>query len=334
MQDVIDYLYSVVNISKFRYKILEFEEDLDLISDNYFLSPNFSGLNCLMIFVEINKKNHSYLIDKNTLKYRRSHVVLEDVKSYPINVKLERTIYYGSVFDGILVQQKNKKLFIITDVYQFRGKNIEDEKINLKLMNIKTYFDSVYNPSSSNDIEISINKLYPITHIEKMVTVDIPKNKTIPIRGIVFYPEISDTKLIFLFNNKIKSDEVKKEVRKPKIRLICKTDEPVIITFEMRKTNIPDVYKLFLIEEIKREGKKVLMCKKIDIAYIPTKQCSFMCRELIKMSSNEKVLMNCKYDKEKEKWVPIGKETTKKIPSFVSEIEAKMDIIEDFSDND
>lgn len=333
LQDIIDYLYSAIDISKFRYKILEFEEDLELISGNFFISPNFSGLNCLMIFVEINKKNYSYLIDRKTLTYRKSQINLDSINFFPINLKLDRSIYYGTVFDGILIQQKTKRTFVITDVYQFRGKNLEDDKLNSKLINIKTYLNNVYNPSMG-DIELLINKINDITYIEKLVITDIPKYKTLPIRGIVFHPEVSGTKLIYLFNNKIKSEEPKAETKKPKIRLICKTDEPVIITFEMRKTNIPDVYKLFLIEKIKRSGKDILMCRKMDIAYIPTKQCSFMCRELVKMSPNGKVLMKCKYDIEKEKWIPIEKDITKKIPSFISEIETKMDVLEDFSDNE
>jgi len=380
--DIINFIYTNVDLSKFRFKLLENEDDLKLLGENFQVSPNFSGLNCLMVFLKIKKNKYSVLIDRKTLNYKRALVKIENVHIIPFNLELDDSIYNGSIFDGTYITQQNRKVFIITDVYYFRGENIENDKLSNKLININAYFNSNYSVlEKKNELEIMTNKIDPIVKAEKLIKELIPKIKTLPIRGIVFYPEISGTKLIYLFNselkfnrfekndktkfneikhieinneikhNEIKHDEIKydeikhdeikhKEINndkiehikeeKKKVRYISKTDDEIIITFEMRKTSMPDVYNLYLIDDKNELKKKIL--KKIDIAYIPTKQCSFMCRELIKQNILERLLMKCKFDTEKEKWIPVEKNNINKIPSTINEIEDKMEVIEEIEE--
>ena len=82
----------------------------------------------------------------------------------------------------------------------------------------------------------------------------------------------------------------------------------------MRKTDMEDVYKLYL---LKRISEKTVKSKKIDIAYIPSMECTQLCKELTK--DNKKVLVICQYNKDKNKWVPI-KNSTLKRPNFVDEL--------------
>jgi hypothetical protein len=102
----------------------------------------------------------------------------------------------------------------------------------------------------------------------------------------------------------------------------------------MRKTDITDVYKLFAVEKINKDGKEILRTNKMGIAYIPTDKCSTLCKTLTSTKPT-RLLMKCQFIQEKNKWMPIEEETKAKIPSLITEIEKKMDIIEEaHSDSD
>src|SRR6187397_2240950 len=62
-QQLINYIYSTVELSNFKYKIIEYESDLPLLlKQKYFVSANFSGSNCLLVFTKIHDKFCSYLV--------------------------------------------------------------------------------------------------------------------------------------------------------------------------------------------------------------------------------------------------------------------------------
>ena len=100
--------------------------------------------------------------------------------------------------------------------------------------------------------------------------------------------------------------------------------DPTKYVFEMKKTEIPDVYILSCVELVIKDSKKYLKRIKIGLAYIPNIQCSMLCNEFIKkMEENgntENLLVNCKYHEDKHKWEPISISSSKR-PSFINEFE-------------
>ena len=52
----------------------------------------------------------------------------------PINIKLDNSIYNGTIIDGIFIKhdKKREKFYVITDLYLFRGVSTEKDKINMK----------------------------------------------------------------------------------------------------------------------------------------------------------------------------------------------------------
>jgi len=333
-QVLIDYLFSNVDLSKFKYRILKDQNDLQLLLNNkYMLGFNYIGYSCLLIFIKIGKKYYSYLIDRKTLNYSKNKCNMENIKIIEINVKIDLSIYNGTIFDGIYNFSGRKKTFIITDCYCFRGNDMVMRHINNKMMEIDTFFKTCYNKDNAmNDIQLIINKLHKINELETLANNNINRDNNLLTKGIVFYPEISDTKLIFLFNSEIKQNKININDNKNNKNIIkktifkAKTKKPIILTFLIKKTQIIDTYSLFLSEKINKNEKKIKM-KKIDIAYVPTKECSRLCKILLN-NDNKFALVKCKFITDKQKWIPLKEDKKKQYPSLISEMEEVVEVIE------
>lgn len=361
-QQLINYIYSTVELSNFKYKIIEYETDLPLLlKHKHFVSANFSGSNCLLVFTKIRDKFYSYLIDRKTLSYNQHQVNPENVKLLSVTVRLDNSIYDGSIFDGILVynNQMKQRTFIITDVYTFRGKNMLTDKIQYKIMNLVAYLKANLRDDKMNNIILTVNKLYEPDQIENFLK-ELPDRKEYNIKGLSFYPEMSGTKLIFMFdnNNRTNKMDLKQEIKqnnkqeikfnnlsfnnlssehpdkKVSIRYVCKSDDPVYATFELKKTKDTDVYKLYLVETVKKDNKTILKSKKMGIAFIPTTECSIMCKEAFIKNVNSRVLMKCKFINDKNKWEPVEIDKTAKYPTNLSEVEKNLEILEEIYSDD
>jgi hypothetical protein len=357
---LIDYIYSNINISKFKYKLLENYSDLANFqeSQKFYVSANFSGSNCLLVFCKLKGKFYSFMVDRKTLSFNSEQIKYESVNIIPVNIKLENSIYNGTIIDGIFIKhdKKKEKFFVITDLYLFRGITTEKDKINMKLSNIETYLD--YNMKSCQNLILTINKLYELENIDKLVNDDIKKTHDFHVRGLSFYPEISATKLIYVFNedkdkkvlNKNNgSESLSRENReiilpvsstnnqvsenkKIKIKYSIKPEfknQEITFVLELKKTEISDVYKLFAVEEFEKEDKKILKTKKMGIAYIPTRDISLKCKDIFNKNVNGRALFSCKFDDSKNKWIPLDEVKNIKVPNKISEIEMKLELVEE-----
>lgn len=362
-KQLLNYIYSSVEMSKYKYNMLKTEDDLHMLDvQKYKVSPNYNGINCLLLFVKIRDKKYSCLIDRRKLSYNLSQIDYDALKIINIRVALDETIYNGTIIDGTYITQNAKKKFIISDCYRFRGQNMTDEQLPIKLLNIKTYLELNYKPDNIiNTIDLHINTVYNLDETEKLITNEIPKAKNMQVRGLVFHPILSGTKLIFLFNNSHtvtndnndknnytfihKNNTIEKTSEtKKNVSYVCKTDEDIFMTLQIKNTATVDVYKLYAVEQVDGSsiGKKkpIYKTKKLGIAYIPTIECSHMCRTLFiddgsNSNTKKRVFVKCKFDKYKNKWTPVEQELNKQRPSTMEELEKYMDIIEDTdSDSD
>ena len=360
-QQLINHIYSNVDLSNFNYKLMEYDTDLNMLTkDKFFVSANYSGSNCLLIFIKVKEKYFSYLVDRKTLNYNKNLVNLDNVKIIQININLDESIYKGTIFNGIFIQTQRGKTFVITDAYQFRGQNTINDKIQYKIMNVVAYLKAnLKEDSNVNNLNITVNKLYDIQQTDKLINESIPQQKNLLIKGIAFYPEISGTRLIFMFNNEIKTNQnidnksIDKKERenqndniirnlderdglknkKIKVRYVCKSSNPVFATFQLKKTADIDVYKLYLVESSKQNEKNVWKSKRMGIALIPTKECSILCKNIFNKNNN-KVFMKCKFISEKNKWQPIEEDLKSTMPTNIDEIEAQLNIIEEETDDE
>jgi hypothetical protein len=208
-QMCVDHIYNSIDISRFRYKLLEFKNDLpQLLEKKFFVSPNFSGSNCLLVFSKIKDKYYQFLVDRKTLYYNTKKIDYDSIKLMHVDIKLDINVYKdrGTIFDGVLVHNNNRKIFIITDVYLFKGQNTVNTPINMKLSSVSTYFDSTYKGDKNNEMKIMINELYELDEVDTLINKKIPEKKEFLIKGICFYPEFSSLKFIYMFDNKTRNN--------------------------------------------------------------------------------------------------------------------------------
>lgn len=350
-QILIDYIYDNTNIRLYNYKILSSKNDLNLInSTKYIITPNYHGFNYLLVFMKNKDRYYSYLVDRQTLVFNKNNVNIDNVKIIPIEVNLDNKIYDGTILDGIYHFNNNDKYFIINDVYKFRGEDLSNDIIKYKLINLELYLKH-YNKNNSNDnIKISVNTYYDFNNIKEAYDNFRYKYYNIQIRGLCLYPYISGTKLIYIFdnfkNNKIQintnyiidkndkvdkvnndnivnsdnkiSDEVIKNNSNEKYKRIPKNKNiDIYLNFEIRKTEIDDVYKLFLVYPIDKNNNK-FKTSYIDYACIPDIKTSKLCKEIF-ANVNKKIL-SCKYDNIRNKWIP-EKISEMKYPNKLSDLD-------------
>ena len=80
-----------------------------------------------------NDKDVSYLMDLNKDKQISKAIIL---KKYGINTMSQNTIVFGTIVED---EEFDKKIFIIDDIYYFKGVNIKNATFYSKLNYIKDY---------------------------------------------------------------------------------------------------------------------------------------------------------------------------------------------------
>jgi hypothetical protein len=355
IEQICDYLFSTINLTRFNYTIIELESQLSMLYEkHYFVSPNYSGNNCLLIFTKIKNKFISCMINRKTLAYTKEKTDIKNLEIYPVNIKLDKNVYDGTIIDGTFTHnvRAREKMFIITDIYYLKGKKLVDASLKCKYHTIQGYIENNLKKEESTDLKFLINKLYPITY-DNIIKIksDCEQSMGISVKGYTFYPNISNTKLIFLNQNgqtKFKKvDEIKNnniintslnkveekkiiENKKPKIKYICKTDEPIYATLDIRKTDSVDCYNVFCYEKL--DDNKIKL-KKLGTAYIKDKDTSFICRTILEHKKGGKALMKCVYNQKMDKWEPLEEEKIKKLPDDLNYINKFFTILID-SDED
>lgn len=328
-KSLIDFIYSKVQLHKYNYKMIEYESDLHPLKEQtYCISPNYTGINSLLVFKKIFNKYYSVLVDRKTLSYNQNNVDINKLKITPIAIRLDEKIYNGTIIDGVMLYgvDKGAKTFVVNDMYMFEGKNLMTTKIKFKMIQITQYLETYQKKDKYlNRLNIFPNKLYELSNTKHLINKYIPKCEySKAIKGVAFNPEMSGTKLIYLYSNG--SKDAKEEFipgLQPKltnVRVSNVGTAGLIKVFRMKKTEVIDVYELSLSYKVEQGGKKLLKFKKFGIAYIPTKECSYFCKDIFDSINNSSVLVECKYVAERDKWVPLKIAKDKKIPDNLEKV--------------
>jgi hypothetical protein len=226
-RELIRYIYSTVDISKFKYELLKNKQQMSrFISNTHYISPNYNGKNCLLVFTKLKSKYYSFLVDRRQLSYSIDKVKLDEVFIHHCNVDVDLPIFQGTIFDGVYIRkgiqngqnghngtfgaQYAQHEFIINDVYAFRGTDYTGNKLNLKLFEINLYLDNINSQihairdriNAKTNLELKINNVANLLDIRKFVKNDMKIiDKDYQTKGLCFYPELSGTKLVFIMND-------------------------------------------------------------------------------------------------------------------------------------
>ena len=305
---VVDYLYNTLNLSKYRYVMLDNIQKLKSLQDNeHYVSPNYKGYNYFLIFMLIQNKSLCFLIDRKKLSYHKNQVDLHGLYLLKININTNSNMFSGSIFEGKIVKKDNNFYFLIQDCYCLMNKKLLDMEIEQKMLYINDIIKSnLIEDTVCSNFNFKVNKLYKYNDLEKLIYEIIP-NCGILSNGLIFYPKTSGIVVLYI-DKKVE----KVNIESKQDELIDTRSFDIIYNFKeflysrtysyekeqkrkilwIKKTEIPDVYNLYE----KKENNK------IGIAHIPSLKISHYC---LKNITTKPVQCNCVFSNKFQKWVPL-----------------------------
>lgn len=305
---IIDYLFNTVDISKYRYNLLESTQQLSFLKLNeHYVSPNFKGYNYLLIFYKYNNQPYCVAVDRKNLSYHRDKIDIKKVIIYKVKVMTSTSIFRGTIMDCKLV----KNMMIIKDCFQVMGNQITDMDMFDKMIYLDSIIVNQFQKDYCSNFTLKINKLYRYNMLNEVITNIIPKC-SYEIQGLIFIPKLSGISVIFVDKtNQPSHSETKVEISNTPTNVVSSSYHMIhdlknfLISRDysyetvgkkrnllIKKTAISDVYDVFETSSTD---------EKIGIAHIPNIKISQNCYENIK----DERLYQCIFHKEFNKWIPI-----------------------------
>jgi len=305
---IIDYLFTTINISSYRYNLLETTQQLNFLKLNeHYLSPNFKGYNYFLIFYRYLNQSYCAAVDRKNLSYHREKVDIKKIPIYKIKVMTSQSIFRGTIMDCKLI----KNIMIIKDCFQIMGNMITDMDMFDKMNYLDSIIMNQFQKDYCSNFTFKINKLYRYNMLNEVITNIIPKC-SLDIQGLVFFPTKSGVSIIYV-DKKQPSSETKVEITSIEpIEVVSSSYHMIhdlknflmsrVYSYEtngkkknllLKKTDISDVYELY---DIAQNNDK------LGIAHIPNMKISSYCHENV----NDINIFQCIYSKEFNKWIPLS----------------------------
>ena len=370
---IIDFLYNKLEINEHKYTIIKNIGDIyDLKNKKFYVSLNSCGINSFIVFTKKNDNYYSYIVDRRSISYNRQSLKKETVRLTEIKLGVDLKIYDGTILDGILIDSessiisnksdktKPKIQFMVTDVFMLAGKSLITTDYKKKMYSVSNMFEQLIETNNKiNNIDLFVSRPYELNQIQSLFKDYIKPNiKNYNIKGITYYPQYSGSKIIYVFdkqdekykNELLSGDAVIDLDQENNLQLLNSTEsdtkrifkfelmdpeclDDIVLNLEMVKTIISDVYKLYgIFYQINPSSKKEqYIKKKIGIAYIPTYTLSLKCKSYFINKTN--LIMSCRFNPNKNKWIPIDEASIQKIDIINNEKRLKI-VEQEVIDND
>jgi hypothetical protein len=370
---IIDFLYNKLEINEHKYTIIKNIGDIyDLKNKKFYVSLNSCGINSFIVFTKKNDNYYSYIVDRRSISYNRQSLKKETVRLTEIKLGVDLKIYDGTILDGILIDSessiissksdktKPKMQFMVTDVFMLAGKSLITTDYKKKMFSVSNMFEQLIESNNKiNNIDLFVSRPYELNQIQSLFKDYIKPNiKNYNIKGITYYPQYSGSKIIYVFdkqdekykNELLSGDAIIDLDQENNLQLLNSTEsdtkrifkfelmdpeciDDIVLNLEMIKTIISDVYKLYgIFYQINPSTKQEqYIKKKIGIAYIPTYTLSLKCKSYF--INKTSLIMSCRFNPNKNKWIPIDEASIQKIDIINNEKRLKI-VEQEVIDND
>jgi hypothetical protein len=265
------------HFNKATYESLNRTNISNIIENPYLVSFDIKGHDFILFLTTVRGKKYCLFIEKKTEN---------DIKIYSVKFRFDSDLYDGTIFQGKLtMNNKECWIFIISDIYCERSNTLTNQSFSKRLNRISTILKTKYKYDDfMNVCHIQVKSFFLYHHVE-MIKKDSKKK-------LLFIPEYSNqTRYRYYLDESVK--EVKNENKRDMV-------------FEIRKTDLPDVYELWYY----KNNKMV----KNSIATISTMKTSLFVRKLFE-SNKKQIYVLCKYrDTFNIKgWIPYEESTKNRI---------------------
>jgi hypothetical protein len=298
--ELLDYLYSNVELYQIKYTILKTVENAQVLKTQPFhITPHFHGYNYYLIIKKLNNDYIGmYAIYKMDLKFNRHDVIDNNVKMYKICSSYPLNKYNNTIIDGKLIFKKDQKLFLINDVLYYKGEKLLTHKLEDKFIQIDYDIEELNN-NINGQFELKIIKLYTYSELHDLVYNRI-KISDFKINGIIFYPHRTGKHYIYINDQEFETIKKSPNIDTNVIPNVINVKLPSNLsdtttnkTLLLQKTQIVDVYEVFSLEKDYRFG----------IASVPDIATSHKLRKYFE--TNNQMITECIYDNKFSKWKPI-----------------------------
>jgi len=339
---IIDYLYSKIDLSNYRYCMLNTIQKLNFLQENiHYVSPNFKGLNYLLIMVIINNQNYCVIIDRKKLSYHKNQLNIKSLQIIQLKINIienlnndnkSNSLYNGTIIDGKLINYNNNYIFLIQDCLYLIGHKLTKMEMNVKIkyfnsiinnnfnqkindnLNDDNLYDHLNNTNICMNFNFKLNKLYDYNDLNYLIN-NLNKIK-LQTSGLIFYPKLSGINIIHIEK---KIDKIDYTISNSNNEIIDNKSFNIIHNYvDFLKSRIysyeyidnnTNIKKLWLnkstIPDVfyVYENNNDNENNKIGIALIPNLKLSHLCDNLINENA---VQFNCIYCNKFKKWIPIS----------------------------
>lgn len=274
--DIVSYLQRYINLNDIKFKLIRDNNDLNYIkNNNYLITPNYNGINYLLVFIDIKGIKYSVLIDKKHIKH---NINFNDINIISIKLRASDELYKGTILDGKLLKQDNMSSFVVLDSYLLQGSNdIMKYTIDDRIKKIdKCINQDIIIDTNLLKMTVKLTKFYELSEIENLV--NKMKTTNVSVNGIIFLNKKNVNHYLFYE----------------------KKNNNINAVFLMKKTDVIDVYDLYIYNDKNELVKK-------GIAGVPSMEISLMCRKLFE--DKDSINMLCGYSDKFDKWIPIHSTT-------------------------
>jgi len=313
---IINYLYQYIKFNNIKYELLNELNQLEPINNNdFYITPHIMGVNCIIVFMEHEKRKYQCIINKKDIKYYQNQINVNQLKMYNFwidhSIKDLTKLYPATVFDGKFILNNNELNYIINDVYIYNGYRLFNKIVYDKFQMINNIIDLLN--TNIDKFTFKFASLYEIDSIDDLIYNKI-KNSKLKINGIIFLPKLSGKQYIFINDHefsllKNKNDNINLLYKTLEVPSIPKNmsndyqlDKELINEIVFKKTSIPDVFELFNYIIKDKLYLNINKDNRIGIAHIPDIKTSHYCKQLA--NTNELFLNKCIYNNKFKKWMP------------------------------